>query len=106
MQGKEVDIQLLRDEAENAESARQMLRSARYRLTTVRDLFGGDHWGTSPEGQALKNSLLAVVDHRLAEVDQLVAAAEKIAVGLAETADLEEKTEQEVGDSFRKVMPR
>lgn len=106
MQGKEVDIQLLRNESESADVARNMLFSANERLSVVRHIFNGDHWGASPEAAALRDALLAIVDNRMREMEQLMAAAEKIAVGLSDTADLEEKTEQEIVDNLRKAPAR
>lgn len=106
MQGKEVDIQLLRDESESASVARGMFFSANERLSEIRYLFNGDHWGASPEAAALRDALLAIVDNRVREVEQLMAAAEKIATGLSDTADLEEKTEQEIVDNLRKAPAR
>jgi hypothetical protein len=103
MRGKEVDIRLLRTEADRAESAGRQLVSARDRLTALRGLFGGDHWGRSAEGKALRDALVGLVENRIREVNQLVAAADKIRDGLRETADLEEKTEQAIVDTFQKT---
>lgn len=103
MQGKEVDIQLLRAEADRAESAGRQLVSARDRLTALRELFAGDHWGRSAEGKGLRDALVGLVENRIREVGQLVAAADKIRDGLRETADLEEKTEQAILDALRKT---
>jgi hypothetical protein len=103
MSGKEVDIRLLRAEADRAESAGRQLVSARDRLTALRELFGGNHWGASAEGKALRDAVVGLVENRIREVGQLVAAADKIRDGLRATADLEEKTEQEIMGAFART---
>jgi hypothetical protein len=100
---KKVDIQLLRAEADRAGSAGRHLAAAREKLTSLRELFAGDHWGASAEGRGLRDALVGIVDNRLREVGQLISAADKIRDGLRETADLEEKTEEAILDSFRKT---
>ncbi|QFZ18386.1 hypothetical protein [Saccharothrix syringae] len=101
MSGKQVDTRVLRAQAAAAGNALDRFAKARTELTELAKVLAGDHWGSSAEAAGLRDVLLSTLINRMAEVNQLTAAALKVRDGLLETADDEERTEEAVADLFR-----
>lgn len=94
----EVSIDALRRAAATATAYTGRVATAQTRLDEVIEQVTSAFLGSSPEGQAVRDTLTESLCYRRTELEEIHAAVSHIGTGLSEVADLQESTEDDNTD--------